>query len=93
MFIFYQFAGRSPWLRDCKISIIIKNITSFGRMQILGVQGFRCPAFALQATAGRQVSGVRGQMANSREQKTPLRPKGFGGQAADRKQMTENRRR
>ena len=52
-------------------------------MQILGDQGFRCPAFALQATAGRcQVLEDRWQMTENR------RPP-FAQRASEGRQMTE----
>jgi len=72
-----------PCFNGCKYSIIIKNITFLGRMQILGDQGFRCPAFALQATAGRcQVLEDRWQMTENR------RPP-FAQRASEGRQMTE----
>ena len=41
--------------------------------------------------ASGKVSGVRRQMTDDREQKTPLRPEGFGGQADGSRQKTDDR--
>jgi hypothetical protein len=61
-------------------------------MQILGDQGFRCPAFALQATAGRQVSEDREQKTDDRKQMTDDRRPPFAQRASEGRQMSEGRK-